>query len=109
MANQLYEQLMQSFNELDDCINRTKQSLSNRIGVPREVLQRVDTYGEILLKQKALALGLKSQIEVKNWDEAARHIKIINALSGMIKEDAQAVLLGTGRVEDSAYAGTYLC
>ena len=95
MNQDLVTKLLESFDELDRCIVVTKQVLSAREGVPTDVLARVDQYADIVVKQRSLAGGLRKYIECENWDEVARHVKLINGLSAMIRDDAQAILSGS--------------
>ncbi len=107
MSELLIGKLLDSFNELEKCIVYTKDVLSKKDGVSDDVLSRVNNYFEIVNKQRALTEELREHMKSQNWDEVTRHIKIINGLSSMIKEDAQAILTSTiqptiaGKPEDS--------
>jgi len=102
MSEALIDKLLQSFEELDQCISVTKQVLSEKDGVPKEVLDRVGQYPSIVNKQRDLASNLRSYISSQNWEEVARHVKLINGLSAMIRDDAQAILSGSISVESSS-------
>ncbi len=95
ISNSLVDKLLESFDELDACILHTRTVLSNKRGVPASVLSRVEQYSEIVVKQRTLAEDLKIHLSNQNWLEVSRHVKLINALSGMIRDDAQAILSGT--------------
>lgn len=96
----LVGKLMESFDDLDRCIEMTKDVLSKKSNIPPEVINRIDQYSGIVLKQRSLAEELRSHIASENWDEVTRHVKIINGLSAMIRDDAQAILAGAFRVSD---------
>lgn len=94
MSDSLVNKLLESFDELEKCINMTKSVLATKDGVPIDILDRVNQYSDIVKKQRNLAAGLREHISVQNWDEVGRHVKLINGLSGMIRDDAQAILSG---------------
>ena len=94
MSDSLVNKLLDSFDELERCIDMTKSVLATKDGVPVDIFDRVNQYSEIVQKQRNLAIGLKDHISVQNWDEVGRHVKLINGLSSMIRDDAQAILSG---------------
>ena len=94
MSEKLIDKLLESFDELDRCIAVTKKVLEHKPGVPSEVVNRVEQYTDIVRKQRGLAVELKDHISHQNWDEVSRHVKLINGLSTMIRDDAQAILSG---------------
>jgi hypothetical protein len=94
----LVTKLMESFDDLDRCIEMTKDVLAQKENVPADVLHRIDQYSDVVIKQRSLAETLKTHIANENWDEVARHVKIINGLSAMIRDDAQSILSGATRV-----------
>lgn len=97
--------LLESFEELDSCISTTKAVLDRKPGVPQELLARVNQYSEIVSKQKELTAKLKDHISKQNWSEVSRHVRLINGLSAMIREDAQAIL-GKLSSSDSEESGS---
>ncbi len=109
MSAQLVDKLLKSFDELDNCISVTKDVLAEKEGVPEEVVQRVNQYTDIVAKQRILAADLRSHISEQNWDEVSRHVKLINGLSSMIRDDAQAILSGNIEGADSAKASKAVC
>lgn len=92
MAESLVEKLLESFDQLDRCIAVTRGILSSRPGVPQDVLDRVGQYTDIVRKQRETAEDLHALIAQQNWEEVGRRVKIINSLSAMIRDDAQAIL-----------------
>ena len=107
MSEKLIDKLLESFDELDRCISVTKSVLEHKKGVPGEVIDRVNQYTEIVGKQRGLAVELRGFIANQNWDEVARHVKLINGLSTMIRDDAQAILSGAA-IESAAPKGETL-
>ena len=101
MAFPLISKLLESFDELDRCIAVTREVLSQKPGVPFHVLERVEQYADIVRKQRALACELTTQISAQNWDEVTRYVRLINGLSAMIRDDAEAILAGTVTNTDS--------
>ena len=94
MSEALIDKLLESFDELDRCINLTNEVLRNKEGVPSEVLERVSQYSEIVNKQRSLAGNLRAAIETQDWEAVSRQVRVINGLSRMIRDDAQAILAG---------------
>jgi len=92
MSATLIEKLLESFHKLDDCISVTREVLSTKDDVSSDVLQRVEQYSQIVEKQRHLAMKLKSHLASRDWDEVGRHIRLINALSSMIRDDAEEIL-----------------
>ena len=99
MSDSLVEKLLGSFDELDKCIAVTKQVLSQKDGVPEDVVLRVNQYSDIVTKQRGLAHELREHLDNQNWDEVGRRVRLINGLSSMIRDDAQAILASAGAVE----------
>ena len=95
MSQTLVDKLLESFDELDRCIAHTRTVLEHKRGVPEDILQRVSQYTDIVAKQRNLASDLRSFLAEQNWEEVARHVRLINGLSSMIRDDAQAILTGT--------------
>ena len=94
MSAALVNKLLESFNELERCIKLTQDVLAQKRGVPTEVLNRVAQYSSIVEKQRSLASDLRDFISTQNWEEVARHVRLINGLSAMIRDDAQSILCG---------------
>ncbi len=93
----LVNKLLESFDELERCIVMTKEVLSKKGGVPEDVINRVNQYSDIVLKQRALASELRDYLDEQNWEEVGRHVRLINGLSSMIRDDAQAILIGVSK------------
>ena len=94
MSETLVNKLLESFDELERCIEMTKDVLSQKEGVPADVVARVHQYSDIVAKQRVLAVDLRTHLSSQNWEEVGRHVRLINGLSTMIRDDAQAILTG---------------
>lgn len=92
MQTGIIERLFSSFTDLEQAIEGAKATLAKKESVPEEVMERLSSYDGILLKQRALAKTLCDHIREGNWDEVSRHVTLINGLSGMIRDDARAIL-----------------
>lgn len=86
--------LFQSFGELERAIASAKQALEGKQTPPQELLERIDSYEQILLKQRRLAEELCGFANSGNWGGVERNIKVINGLSQMIRDDAREVVAG---------------
>ena len=81
--------LFESLDKLEANITLTKKTLLKHLPVPADVLDRLDQYFNVLTKQRELAQALQEHSKNKNWFEVERHVRLINGLSFLIKEDAQ--------------------
>ena len=97
MNSELVENLLKSFDELEQCIELTKEILKSKNDTSEEVLSRLEDYRAIVSKQRTFALALKEHITENNWDEVTRHIRLINGLSVMIRDDAYDIISGTAQ------------
>ena len=88
------DRLFDSFKDLERAIGSAKRALGDKPEPPKEILERIDGYQNILDKQKSLATALCGYAKVRNWDEVARHVKLINGLSAMIRDDAREIVAG---------------
>lgn len=94
----IIKKLFESFNVLELAIISAKKTIEQRPDAPLSVLERLHSYNEILCKQRELAENLDFHCKFGNWDEVARHIKLINGLSGMIRDDAKDILFAIDKV-----------
>lgn len=92
MSEILVNKLLESFDELDRCISRTRAKLCEKQDISEDIMARVDQYSDIVSKQRDLAHGLRKFLSEQNWDEVTRHVRLINGLSAMIRDDARAIL-----------------
>jgi hypothetical protein len=102
MSESLVNKLLESFDELERCIRVTREVLTQKEGVPSDIIERVNQYSDIVAKQRSLAIELRSHLTTQNWEEVGRHVRLINGLSSMIRDDAQSILLGVGECADKA-------
>ncbi len=92
MKKIIVRRLFQSFIELEKAISTAKSTLLKQKEPSQQVLDRIKTYEEILEKQRELATALCGHASLGNWEEVARHVKLINGLSFMIRDDARDIL-----------------
>ena len=90
--NGIINRLFQSFQDLEKAIGGARKTLEERDGVPPEVVARLNSYDDILDKQRNLAKTLCESIKDGDWDEVSRQVGLINGLSAMIRDDARAIL-----------------
>lgn len=88
----IVERLYASFSDLEQAIESAKNTLSQKESVPAEVMNRLNSYDGVLVKQRKLASELCMHISTGNWDEVTRHVTLINGLSQMIRDDAREIL-----------------
>ncbi len=94
MKKIIIHRLFQSISELEQAIASARLVLKNKRNVPAALIERMKMYDEILVKQRELATVLCGHAAIGNWGEVSRHIKLINALSHMISDDAREILTG---------------
>ena len=92
MQGNIIEKLFNSFNDLEEAISGARVTLAKKESIPTGVLERLDSYGGILSKQRTLATALCEHINQGNWEEVSRHVSLINSLSAMVRDDARAIL-----------------
>jgi hypothetical protein len=84
--------LHQSFADLEKAIHGARETLSHKEHVPAHVFERLDSYDQIITRQRNLAKDLERHIQIGDMVEISRHVMIINSLSGMIIDDAKQIL-----------------
>ena len=92
MSHKIVERLNKSLDELERSVKDTRAILIKKEGLPGYVLEHVDQYFAVLEKQRALAVKLESYLDKNDFDQVTRHVRLINGLSTMIKEDAQSLI-----------------
>ena len=88
----IVSRLYQSFADLERAIRGARETLSQKESVPGHVFERLDSYDQIIARQRALATDLEKHIASGDLLEISRHVMIINSLSGMIIDDAKQIL-----------------
>ena len=88
----IINRLYQSFEDLENAIHGARKTLESKEEIPREVVDRLNSYDGILAKQRKLASELCEFISEGKWDDVTRHVGLINGLSAMIRDDARAIL-----------------
>ncbi len=85
------KRLLQSIHELETAIAKAKVTFSNRPN-GEEMIERICHYEKMLNKQKSLTVALCAYAVQQDWNEVNRHVKLINGLSLMIRDDARELL-----------------
>ena len=89
----IVDRLFSSFIDLEKAIDSARKSLEkSSSAVPAEVFERLDSYGGIINRQRQLTEELAGYVRNGDLDEVMRHVTLINGLSGMIIDDAHAIL-----------------
>lgn len=104
LMDYIIERLFSSFSELEQAIESAKERLSQREDRDAHVsriLERLNSYDSILVRQRGLAAELCQRLVEKNWDEVNRLVGLINGLSAMIRDDARAILQTLSNKESS--------
>jgi hypothetical protein len=83
------KRIFESFRQLDHALNIARKSLDRCEEPPQDLLSRISAYEDILEKQRNLATAMCGYASLENWEEVHRHIKLINGLSAMIRDDAR--------------------
>jgi len=85
--------LTHSIKELEDAIDNASQNIQkNPKKSNHPILERLNEYKTIVLKQKIYVNQLSKEVENENHDEIYRLVNIINGISNIIKDDAREVL-----------------
>jgi hypothetical protein len=105
----IINRLFQSFAELEQAIVAARETLASKKSAPRELVERIRLYEEILAKQRDLATALCGHAALGNWNEVARHVKLINGLSYMIRDDAREIMGGTSREANQEHHEVTYC
>lgn len=86
------EQLFGSMNGLGAAIKSAREKLTQRSGVVPGVVERLDSYDSILIKQRDLAVQLCRHLQTGEMGEIERLVNLINGLSRFVSEDVRDVL-----------------
>lgn len=97
MNESAMKQMFESLEKLDKTIHTAKSMLEDGANPSADLLRRMKTYEEILNKQKKLAKALCFYAQINEWEQVVRHVKIMNGLSQMMRDDALEVAYGVRR------------
>jgi hypothetical protein len=97
MNRDFLPKLFRSLEDLEAAINGARNNLLKKneeelLHIPRSIWVRLDSYNDILNKQRSLALELGSLLILGRFEEVNQKVIIINNLSSMIRDDAKEVL-----------------
>lgn len=97
LSQSAIKKLFSSFEKLEQSILLAKQALLAQDPLPFTFLKRISNYEDVLTKQRRLATSLCKHMSENNWPEVSRHVKLINALSEMLHDDARHMIQGVLR------------
>ena len=86
--------LFSSLDDLENAINNAKKILIAK-NSSKNLLMRLDSYSEILSKQRALANTLCEKIKTNEVESISRIVSIISGLSFMLRDDTKEILSST--------------
>jgi hypothetical protein len=103
MSDDIIGRLLNSFQILGDAINNARENLTARANIRQEVLQRLDSYTDLLKKQRDVAHDLEPLIAQGQWQDVSQKIALINGLLDMIRTDARDVLASLAGTDHAAH------
>lgn len=92
MKRIIINRLFESISELENAIASARVTLAGNKKNAAPLLEHIEIYQDILAKQRNLATALCGHAALGNWHEVTRHVKLINGLSYLIRDDAREVL-----------------
>lgn len=97
------DRLLGSLSVLESAIDGARGALAKKASVSSEVLNRIESYSDILSKQREIAADLTASVEAADWAAVAQKVHLINSLLEMIRQDASEILRNLqGDGEESA-------
>ncbi len=102
--------LYSSFVELESAISNARETLLEKGDVSQNLLERLNSYDEILNKQRSLTETLCQKIESKEWDAVSRIVSLINGLSSMLRNDTREILISNSLIsEKEEFSKEHFC
>jgi uncharacterized coiled-coil protein SlyX len=86
------QRLLDSITTLERSIELAKESFISSQDGKNEYVARIAQYEGVVAKQRNFISSLTEELAQQNWAEVARYMKLINALSSLIHEDARSLL-----------------
>lgn len=86
------ERLLGSINELDTAVTRVQETFSAREDIPSDVRLRLESYREIVQKQRDLWGRLQVIFNSEDREEMAQLVIKINALSTLLLDDIRSAI-----------------
>lgn len=102
MSNEIVDRLLGSLSVLESAIDGARGALSKKSTISPEVMHRIDSYSDILNKQRQIAVDLTASVEASDWATVAQKVHLINSLLEMIRQDACEILRGLQGGSDDA-------
>jgi hypothetical protein len=86
------DRLTQAVFQLENAIISAKEVIQSKLNYPPEAIERLDHYMTIVDQQRQEFPIIAKLISEGNHDELSIKVSRVNALSGMIKDDAHELL-----------------
>lgn len=93
MPQHIVSKLFRSFEDLERSINLAKQTIACQEDTPLRIRERIAYYERVLTKQRQLASFLSYHMQMQNWAEVKRQVKMMGGLMSVVQEDARAFLV----------------
>ena len=101
--------IFESFQDLEQALDNAHKTLEQCENPDQAVIDRINQYEQVLQKQRSLASDLCGYACLNDWSEVVRHIKLINFLSTMIRDDARELVMGENHFFTSSEQRESLC
>lgn len=90
-----FKRLFNSFERLEQSIAAAREVvLEQGQDSKGNLIARLEEYEKVVASQRSYAENMCRHAARKEWYEVSRHIKIINGLSRMIRDDAREAISG---------------
>lgn len=95
----IVDRLQNALSDLEKTVGNAKGVLEGQ-GAPSDpILKRFAFYENILMRQRCLTTELRSHFEKEEWTEVIRCVRLITALSAMVRDDAEMLTHSSGKTE----------
>jgi hypothetical protein len=92
MSSDIISKIVNALNELEVAIKSAKQSVLAVDGDDSMLKSRIESYEEILRRQRGLVHDLSVAMTNQNWPEVARLGELVRGSSLLIKVDAGFII-----------------
>lgn len=106
MDESFFVRFSSSLTGLEAAIEKAKGAITQNPSLPRDLVDRVHSYRDIVAKQRTLLAELHVNFSQTAVDELCRNVNLINSLSRLMLDDASAILalVKTGRNDEQTDA-----
>ena len=106
---ELFVKITGSLAMLEEAVAVARMKFTAHPLVPQSIFERLNSYEEMLNKQRALAYELVDHLATGKKAEVSRCMGVINALSSFIGEDAKSIVAALGQLEEEGAGKVYYC